>query len=193
MIVVGVLVKHLRRTAKRATDKREIYHGTIWLLIIVGGLMALFGLTWLFAALTITDSSIAFQVIFAVCNTTQGFFIFLLFCVFNSDARQLWKEAFTQMMLNKIRSQKTPLVTADRSLQLTARGGTSETSTDMATETSVGGTHKPVEIPDSGAIDIEKQEHAGLRTGTNGEDLTFENPVCIDGQGSPHGNDEVEM
>ncbi len=176
MVVVGVLVKHLRRTAKGATDKRNIYHGTIRLLTIVGGLMALFGLTWLFAALTITDSSIAFQVIFAVCNTTQGFFIFLLFCVFNTDARQLWKKTFTQMMLNKTCPRKTPRVTTDKSHQLTARGGTqpsmlktpgtSETGIDMAAETSVGGTHKPVEIPGSGAVDIEKQDHACQRTNT---------------------------
>ncbi len=164
--------------------------------------MALFGLTWLFAALTVTDSSVAFQVIFAICNTTQGFFIFLLYCVFSTKARQLWKEAFTQIILNKIRPRITPRVTTNTSHQLTARGGTQPstvkttgTSDDTAAETSVGVTLKPVEITGSVATDItiEKQGHAGLSTGTNGEAFIFENPVCIDWLGSPYGGDEVEM
>ena len=57
--------------------------------------MSLFGLTWLFAALTVTGfrsaaASTAFQVLFVIFNAFQGFFIFLFFCVFSKDARDAW-------------------------------------------------------------------------------------------------------
>ncbi len=122
VILVWVLVKHLWWPLNKSAKRRDIYHGTIRLLIIIAGLMALYSPLRLFAALTITGSSIAFQVIFAICNTTQSFFIFLLFCVLNGDARRLWKEAFTQKTLNNICPHKTPIpqITAN---QLPARGG----------------------------------------------------------------------
>ena len=67
------------------------------LVISIAGIMFLFGLTWLFGALTVTGfgsvtASFAFQVLFVICNAFQGFFIFLFFCVFNKDARDLWIE-----------------------------------------------------------------------------------------------------
>ena len=59
--------------------------------------MFLFGLTWLFGALTVTGfgdtrASSAFQVLFVILNAFQGFFIFLFFCVFSKDARDSWLE-----------------------------------------------------------------------------------------------------
>ena len=69
----------------------------IRLLISIAGVMSLFGLTWLFGALTVTGfgsaaASIAFQVLFVILNAFQGFFIFLFFCVFSKDARESWLE-----------------------------------------------------------------------------------------------------
>ena len=65
------------------------------MLFSIAGVMFLFGLTWLFGALTVTGfgdprTSTAFQVLFVILNALQGFFIFLFFCVFNKDARELW-------------------------------------------------------------------------------------------------------
>ena len=69
----------------------------IRLLINIASVMSLFGLTWLFGALTVTGfgsaaASIAFQLLFVIFNAFQGFFVFLFFCVFNKDARDLWIE-----------------------------------------------------------------------------------------------------
>ena len=69
----------------------------IILFITIAGIMFLFGLTWLFGALTVTGirdtkASTAFQVLFVICNAFQGFFIFFFLCVFNKDARDLWLE-----------------------------------------------------------------------------------------------------
>ena len=62
--------------------------------------MFLFGLTWLFGALTVTGfggsgASTAFQILFVIFNAFQGFFIFLFLCVFSKDARESWLEVFT--------------------------------------------------------------------------------------------------
>ena len=60
------------------------------IMISIMGLMALFGLTWVFAAFTVSDASTAFQFLFAIFNSLQGFFIFLFFCVFGKEGRELW-------------------------------------------------------------------------------------------------------
>ena len=57
--------------------------------------MSLFGLTWIFGALTISGASLPFQILFVVFNGFQGFFIFLFLCVFSTDARELWKESLS--------------------------------------------------------------------------------------------------
>ena len=54
------------------------------------GVMALFGLTWLFGAFTVSGASIVFQTLFVIFNSLQGFFIFLFFCVFGREGRELW-------------------------------------------------------------------------------------------------------
>ena len=54
------------------------------------GVMSLFGLTWLFGAFTVREASVVFQTLFAIFNSLQGFFIFLFFCVFGREGRELW-------------------------------------------------------------------------------------------------------
>ena len=60
------------------------------LMISIIGVMTLFGLMWIFAAFTVREGSIAFQFLFAIFNSLQGFFIFLFFCVFGNEGRKLW-------------------------------------------------------------------------------------------------------
>ena len=59
-------------------------------MISIMGVMALFGLMWVFGALTIREASTTFQFLFAIFNSMQGFFIFLFFCVLGKDGRELW-------------------------------------------------------------------------------------------------------
>jgi hypothetical protein len=42
--------------------------------------LSLLGLTWVFGALAIGDASLAFYYLFAICNSLQGFFIFVGHC-----------------------------------------------------------------------------------------------------------------
>ena len=90
-----VLIHHARGKASRkkeATKNKDL----VQLMISVGGVMFLFGLTWLFAILTFSAEGLreAFQILFTIFNSFQGFFIFLFFCAINKEARESWKEMF---------------------------------------------------------------------------------------------------
>ena len=88
-IVIFVLIRHTIGRINRKGDKLD--KGTAFrLLISISGVMFLFGLTWLFGAFTIADASFAFQLLFTIFNSLQGFFIFVFFCVLSKDAREAW-------------------------------------------------------------------------------------------------------
>ena len=96
VMVIGVLVKHTLNKLDRTNEQLNI-KTTIRLFISIAGIMFLFGLTWLFGALTVTGlrdttASTVFQVLFVICNAFQGFFIFLFLCVFDKEARDFWLE-----------------------------------------------------------------------------------------------------
>ena len=57
------------------------------ILATIIGVVCLFGLTWVFGAFTIMKADQAFQIVFTVANSFQGFFIFVFFCIVNSDVR----------------------------------------------------------------------------------------------------------
>ena len=94
VVVVTVLVRHMRNTMGRMKEQTK-QKTTLRLLISITGIMSLFGLTWIFGALTISGASLPFQILFVVFNGFQGFFIFLFLCVFSTDARKLWKESLS--------------------------------------------------------------------------------------------------
>lgn len=91
--VVVVLIRHTRNKAARMGE--SVSRSTIVrLMISIGGVMFLFGLTWLFALLTFNDHS-GYQIPFIVFNSFQGLFIFLFICVFNKESIESWKEVLT--------------------------------------------------------------------------------------------------
>ena len=93
--VIFVLIKHVRSSAKlknTTISKNEM----IRLTFSIGGVMLLFGLTWMFAILTFNVSGLreVFQILFAIFNTFQGLYVFLFICVMSSDVRDEWKGVF---------------------------------------------------------------------------------------------------
>ena len=88
VVVISVLIKHARKQIG-SSDKAN-QRTVIRVMLTIMGLMALFGLTWIFAAFTVSAASTAFQFLFAIFNSLQGFFIFLFFCVFGKEGRKLW-------------------------------------------------------------------------------------------------------
>ena len=83
IIVIVVLLRHLRKGSKKLNQKAA----SLKLMANITGIAFLFGLTWLFGALTVVNFDQAFQILFTLVNSFQGFLIFIFFCVLNSDVR----------------------------------------------------------------------------------------------------------
>ena len=94
VIVVKVIIKHTKKQTEHAEDDRSKYASVRRVLISTLGIMTTFGLTWLFGAFTILDASLAFQFLFAIFNSFQGFFLFLFYCVVSKEARDAWWPVF---------------------------------------------------------------------------------------------------
>lgn len=96
IFVMMIIFKHLRGKMARKNESLNI-RMVIRLMISIAGIIFLFGFSWLFGALTITiqELRLTFQVLFAIFSSLQGFFIFLFFCVFSKEARELWKETLS--------------------------------------------------------------------------------------------------
>ena len=88
--VMAVLVRHLLR---RTQGSAKIRTG-LQMIASVASISALFGLTWVFGALTVSKADLAFQVIFALSNSFQGFLIFIFFCALNKEVQMAWKQLF---------------------------------------------------------------------------------------------------
>lgn len=61
-------------------------------------ILVLFGLAWLFGALTVNQNILPvgntelFEFLFVVCNSLQGFYVFIFFVVLAKETRELWLE-----------------------------------------------------------------------------------------------------
>ena len=65
----------------------------------------LMGLTWVFGFFAIEDAKLVFTLTFCLCNSFQGFFLFLLFCARQEDVRK----ALRPYMPKLCRKSSTPL------------------------------------------------------------------------------------
>ena len=91
VLVIAVLIKHNRKKFKREADQGKM-KTIIRLMCSIVGVMSIFGLAWVFGALTVVSRSFGFQVLFAIFNSLQGFMIFLFFCVISKESRELWAQ-----------------------------------------------------------------------------------------------------
>ncbi|XP_033125664.1 adhesion G-protein coupled receptor G6-like [Anneissia japonica] len=81
-----------RKLTKVKTDKNKMSEVSVRVQNAIT-IMMLLGLTWIFGFLSIDSSDAVrdlFQLIFCVCNSLQGFFVFLFFCVRRRDVRNSW-------------------------------------------------------------------------------------------------------
>ena len=86
IIIFALAVRVLLIHSKKKLSKRSI----VKLMISIMNIVVLFGLTWLFGALTVRESSTAFQYLFIIFNGFQGFFIFVYTCIVGKDGREFW-------------------------------------------------------------------------------------------------------
>ena len=145
-----MLVRQVRRRSKTTAvandDSQKMgYKKIIFLMIRISGVMALFGLTWLFAILTVvsvTGLQEMFQILFTVFNSFQGCFIFIFLCVLDQKIRKSWKRIYvkvkSRLLPEKLKSAK------KQDLESTTNGTTLHTrysfiSSRQATLTSLNG------------------------------------------------------
>ncbi len=100
---MSVLIKHSKKKIQRAKASADgnSREATIRLLISIFSIMNMYGLTWVFAVFTFTDGSFAFQLLFAIFNSLQGFFMFIFFCVLGKEARDSWAQVICRGKLKK--------------------------------------------------------------------------------------------
>ena len=94
VLVIRILLIHSCRKLKDVEMEKRI-PGAFKTLVSIASIMSMFGLQWFFGALTIAEASLAFQWLFVIFSTLQGFFLFLFFCVMGQDAREEWLNVFS--------------------------------------------------------------------------------------------------
>ena len=87
ILAVGVMITSARK-------RKMSIKSTVKTMVGIMGLMVLFGLTWLFGALTVREASIVFQYLFVISNAFQGFFFFVFICILGKDGRKFWIGVF---------------------------------------------------------------------------------------------------
>lgn len=95
ILVARVIIKQAKRSISRAKEKKKNLNVTVKTLITIVSVMLMFGFSWLFGALSIADAALVFQFLFVIFATSQGFCLFVFFCVIGKDAREEWKRLLT--------------------------------------------------------------------------------------------------
>lgn len=70
--------------------------------------MTLLGVTWIFGVLAVGEARTVFQYVFCVCNSMQGFLIFIVRVLQYPEARSAWLQLITRGTLKKHRGSGPP-------------------------------------------------------------------------------------
>ena len=126
MKVICVLVKHYqnKHCSRDQANQQTVILFTISIIV----LMVFFGLIWVFGTLTVRQDSTVFLFPFAILNSLQGFFIFLFFCVFGKEGRELWLQVLC-CRRRKIPGITVPIQSNSKRLKCTTLGKPLNTTT----------------------------------------------------------------
>lgn len=96
IMVIRIVIKTTKEKLRRANESFKP-KTALRLVASLSGIMFLFGITWLFAALTFTIPGsdavrYTFQALFMVAATFQGFLLFIFFCILDQKALDAWRE-----------------------------------------------------------------------------------------------------
>ena len=62
------------------------------------GIVTLMGLTWAFGFFLIkADAAVVIHYLFAICNSCQGLFIFVFYCLLKSDVQTSCRKSFSRL------------------------------------------------------------------------------------------------
>jgi hypothetical protein len=102
VLVLRVLLRTIRRKLKDQSEKQKI-HSILRALISIVSIMVLFGMQWIFGALTIAKATVVFQWLFVIFSSLQGIIIFVFLVLMGSDTRKRWVNVFNQFRANGIK------------------------------------------------------------------------------------------
>lgn len=88
-VILGMVIREIIRIQTNgvsSSTKLNLIKSGIKSVIV---LFPLLGITWIFGVLALGKKTIAFQYLFALCNSLQGFFIFVFHCLCNSEIRRV--------------------------------------------------------------------------------------------------------
>ncbi|XP_030875241.1 adhesion G-protein coupled receptor D1-like [Leptonychotes weddellii] len=94
VVNVGILVAVTRVISQISADNYKIHGDPSAFKLTakaVAVLLPILGTSWIFGVLAVDSQALAFQYIFAILNSLQGFFIFLFHCLLNSEVRAAFK------------------------------------------------------------------------------------------------------
>ncbi len=94
LVIFAIIMYKLSSRPSRSMEQRDTSEG-MQRLKRAFGIMILMGLTWLFGAFAVSDARLVFQYLFAVCNSLQGFAIFLFYCLSQKNVRDAWRAFVT--------------------------------------------------------------------------------------------------
>ena len=104
MFIIVIVISVRQKQRKLSREKKPVDLKTfIRPMISLAGIMILFGIAWLFAALTIIGKEEIRkpnEVLFVLFNSLQGFFIFVFFCIINNEVRESWSKLLTSSLCN---------------------------------------------------------------------------------------------
>jgi len=111
-IILGMVVKEILRLNHPTMGDDTKYQSARSGVQSAVVLLPLLGITWLFGILTFNSDTLAFQYLFAIFNSLQGFFIFLFHCLLNSEVRRafnrkkkIWTETHDLFQTNSLSPQ----------------------------------------------------------------------------------------
>ncbi|KAE8285729.1 Adhesion G-protein coupled receptor G4 [Larimichthys crocea] len=85
-IVVLIQIRHMKAN-KRSTYNCSVLHD----LRAVASLTVLLGLTWAMGFLSFGPGRVVMMYLFCICNSLQGFFVFLFHCLMKENVRKQWR------------------------------------------------------------------------------------------------------
>ncbi|XP_064434256.1 adhesion G-protein coupled receptor D1 isoform X1 [Mirounga angustirostris] len=94
VVNVGILVAVTRVISQISADNYKIHGDPSAFKLTakaVAVLLPILGTSWIFGVLAVNSQALAFQYIFAILNSLQGFFIFLFHCLLNSEVRAAFR------------------------------------------------------------------------------------------------------
>ena len=106
-INTGIFIAIMYKLSTRPASSADKDNLTFVRLKRAFGILILVGLTWVLGFLAVKNARLVFHYLFAICNSLQGFAIFMFYCVTQRNVRDAWVALLRCDTKSLYRSNKT--------------------------------------------------------------------------------------